>query len=353
MTAFYIWGAHASRVLRSASRRTLFAKAKGLDGTPKPARGTRALPGGLGLFLLFLGIVQADPFLPVQRLTLGNMNQDGDLFLRIKITSCELPDGTSFDIFLEHEMEAGDYNNIRSRFRLRPFETSVWEREVGELVWERPGGGRIIARRQGNAPTSRFPNFAKEGAVTAEWDETGNVWIKNAQWELNYENGDLAGIRHSESRPFSVRAGGGKITEIRAERKTLASVTWSKNGNPEKLCCGMDTYLFDEDSNGRLARVTDETIGAAIVEISYDETGLMSQIKRIGSENMSVEWRKNKGYGHGDSFYRNPFSVGKINGTQYDYHRDGNRATMRMKPSGAGWQCLRWESKNGKVTLIR
>jgi hypothetical protein len=279
------------------------------------------------------------------------MNQDEDLFLRIKLCTIESSDEISFEVFLEHAMEAGDYGTIKSRFRLRPFETSVWEREAGEFIWERPGGGNVILSLQKNMTDSSLPGFARIGAITAKWDETGVSEVKTGQWELNYENGGLISIRHLEGRPVAVRSGAGKVNELKFGQKTLANVIWGKNGNPEKLHCGTDTWLFVEDGNGRLASVTDSAIGATIVEFSYGEEGLVSQVKRIGGKTMTISWRENPDFGRGDSFYKKPFGVAKINDTRYEYARKGNRVKMGMKPSQSKWRHLKWEFKNGKAII--
>jgi hypothetical protein len=128
-----------------------------------PARGTRALPKVIGLFLLCVGVAQAGPFLPVQRLTLGTMNQDGDLFLRIKIDTVELSDGASFEVFLEHSTETGNYASTGSRFHLRPFETSVWEREAGEFLGETSGGGRMFTFAKEDAAQKTLPALRIDG----------------------------------------------------------------------------------------------------------------------------------------------------------------------------------------------
>ncbi|MDR2675732.1 MAG: hypothetical protein LBC18_12960 [Opitutaceae bacterium] len=325
--------------------------------------GSRCLFIGL-LLLLCAGIVQAGPFLPVQRLTLGNMNQDGDLFLRIKIGTVELSEGISFEVVLEHATEAGDYAATGSRFHLRPFETSAWEREAGEFFWETPGGGRMSAFAKEDAVPkippaiqmdgfpSRFPKYARLNNVLAGWNEAGDAWVRSESWELGYKNGGLSVIRSPENKLFAVRAGGGKITEIRAGRRRLAAVEWSANRNPAALRRGNDRYGFAEDGQGRMTRVIDEEIGAAIIEFSYNKDGLVERVKRIGAEDMTVSWRKNKGYGRGDSFYKKPFSVEKINDTRYAYSRDGNRVTMKMKPPDGGWKRLRWESRNGRTIPI-
>ncbi len=338
---------------------------KGLGGTPKPARVPRALPVGIVLFLLCAGIIRADPFLPVQRLTLGNMNQDGDLFLRIKINSVELSAGVSFEVFLEHATEAGDYIAPGSRFHLRPFETSAWEREAGEILWETPGGGRVSAfARQDAAPENppalqmhglpgRFPKYARLNNALAGWNEAGDAWVRSESWELGYKNGGLSVIRSPENNLFAVRADGGRMAEIRAGHRSLVTVDWSPSGNPRALRYGDERYIFVEDWQGRMVRVIDEGIGAAIIEFSYNTDGLVEGVKRIGAGDMIVSWRANKGYGRGDSFHKKPFSVERINDTRYDYARDGNRAAMKMKPPGKDWQCLRWESKNRRIASAR
>jgi hypothetical protein len=321
--------------------------------------------GGIALFLLLAtGMARANPFLPAQRLTLGNMNQDGDLFLRIKLCTVELSEEISFEVFLEHAMEAGDYMDTVSRFYLRPFETSARERETGEIVWDRPGGGRLVAfadedaapknppalRRDGFP--SHFPKFARLNNALAGWNKTGEAWVRSESWELGYKGGGLSAIRSPENKLLAVRANGGRIAEIRAGRRALASAEWRESGNPSALRCGNDRYVFIEDGQGRIARVIDGEIGVAIMEFSYNQDGLIERVKRTGAGEMKITWQANKGYGRGDSFYRRPFSVEKINDTQYDYFRDGNRVTMKMKPPGSDWQCLRWESRNGKVALI-
>ena len=327
-----------------------------------------SVPSWLILFsfiLLSSGIVHANPFLPVQRQTLCNMNQDGDLFLRIKIGSVELSEGVSFEVFLEHATEAEDYIAPRSRFHLRPFETSAWEREAGEFFWETPGGGRAAAfTRQDavleNPPAIQmdgvpagFPKYARPNNALAGWNEAGDAWVKSEGWELGYKNGGLSVICSPENRLFTVRAGGGRMAEIRSDGRSPVSVEWSESGNPKALRCGDDRYVFSEDGQGQMTRVIDEAIGAAIIEFSYNNNGLIERVKRIGAGDMTVSWRANKGYGRGDSFYRKSFSVEEINGARYGYTRDGNRATMKMKPPGKDWQCLRWESKNGRIVSVR
>jgi hypothetical protein len=352
------------------SRRTPFAQVEGLGGTPRPTRGPRALLKGIGLLLLCAagglgtGTIHANPFQPVQRLTLGNMNQDGDLFLRVKICSIEITDETSLDVFLEHAMEAEDYAITGSWFHLRPFETSVWEREGGELIWEKPSGGIAVARVPDDAEPkspspvrmngfpSRFPKFARQKNVTAEWNETGDAWVNSEGWRLGYKNGGLSVIHSSGNKFLTAKAAGSKVTELRAGRQVLAAIEWRGSGNPAALRCGEDRYVFAEDEQGRMTRVIDEGIGAAIIEFSYNKDGLIEQVKRIGTGDMTVSWKANKGYGRGDSFYKKPFSVEKIDDTKYGYFRDGNRITMRMKSPGSDWQRLRWELKNGKIISI-
>jgi hypothetical protein len=315
-------------------------------------RGTRALTEGLVLLLLCAGIIHASPFQSAQRLTLGNMKQDGDLFFRIKISSIELSDDTSLEIFLDHEMDASDYGTTQSRFRLRPFETSTWERETGEIVWEKPGGGRQVAFSEKDAAPknppllqmdgfpSLPPKFSRLNNALAGWNETGDAWVRSESWELIYKNGGLSAIRSPENKLLPVSANGGKIAEIRAGRRALASVEWSPNGNPAALRRGENRYVFVEDGRGRVARVIDVELGAAIIELSYNKDGLIEQVKRIGSENTAVSWRKNRGHGRGDSFYKKPFSVRQINDIKYDYSQNGTRVTMKMKPFGSDWRHL-------------
>jgi hypothetical protein len=375
MAAFYIWGARVARVPRPAFRRAPVKSGSGIlplgikrRDAASTLGGTRALPGGIGLLLFFaagLGFVQAGPFLPVQRLTLGHMNQDGDLFLRIKIGTVALSEGISFEVFLEHATETGDYAAPHSRFHLRPFETSAWEREAGELVWETPGGGRMAAfAREGAAPKtppalrmdgfpSRFPKYARLSNALAGWNESGDAWVRSESWELGYKNGGLSMIRSPENKLITVRANGGRIAEIRAGHRLLAAVEWSGSRNPKALRCGAGRYVFSEDGQGRMTRVVDGEIKAAIVEFSHNKDGLVERVKQIGHEAMIVSWEANKGYGRGDSFYRKPFSVEKINDTRYVYSHNGNRVAMKMKPPGEGWQQLRWELKNGKMTGVR
>jgi hypothetical protein len=315
--------------------------------------------------LLCAGIVHANPFLPVQRLTLGNMNQDGDLFLRIKIGTVELSDGSSFEVFLEHSAKTGDYADAGSRFYLRPFETSAWEREANEFLWETPGGGRASAFAQEDAvpknpPSIRmdgfpslFPKYARLNNALAGWNESGDAWVRIESWELGYKNGGLSVIRSPENKLHMVRANGGKIAEIRAGYRLLAAAEWSGSGNPRALHCGDDRYAFTEDGQGRMKQVIDEGIGAAIIEFFYNENGLVERVKRIEADDMVISWRANRGYGRGDSFYRKSFSVKRINGTRYDNSLEGNRAAMGMRPTGSSWQRLLWELKNGRVTLVR
>jgi hypothetical protein len=199
--------------------------------------------------------------------------------------------------------------------------------------------------------TSPFPRAASAGSSAAEWEEAGLAKIKNGKWELYYENGGLVSINNSERQNLAVKSTNGKISGLKSENTILAAVTWGTMGRPEKLRCGTGTYLFTEDDGGRLVRVTDNAIGTAIVEISYTEKGLVSRVKRIGADGMDVMWRENAGFGRGDSFYRKPFCVEKINDARYEYTRDGNRMTLKMKPAGRVWQRLGLELKNGKMVL--
>ncbi|WP_342750704.1 hypothetical protein OH491_22085 [Termitidicoccus mucosus] len=299
------------------------------------------------------------------QLTLGDLNQDGDLFLRIKLCTVELSEGISFEVLIDHATETEDYVAPGSRFHLLPFETSVWERETGEFLWETPGGGKMAVHaredavpknppdiRMGGFP-AHFPKFARLNNTLAGWNDEGDAWVRNENWELGYKSGGLAAIRNPENKLLSVKANGGKIAEIRAGNRVLASVEWSASGNPSVLRCGENRYVFVEDEQGRMARIIDEEIGTAIIELSYNKNGLVERVRRIGAKDMNVSWKANRGYGRGDSFYRKPFSVEKINDTKYDYFRAGNRVTMKMKPPDGDWKRLRWELQNGRVTLVR
>jgi len=134
-------------------------------------------------------------------------------------------------------------------------------------------------------------------------------------------------------------------------RKPLLSVDWSLSGNPASLQTAERHYRFVEDEEGRLTEVVDENIGIAIGKFHYDENGLLISARCRGRPSIEVQWRKNEGFGRGDSFYKKPFSISRVNGIRYVYSRNGNRVSMKKCDSGR-WETLQWESLNGKIISI-
>ncbi|WP_342750897.1 hypothetical protein OH491_05245 [Termitidicoccus mucosus] len=99
---------------------------------------------------------------------------------------------------------------------------------------------------------------------------------------------------------LSVKANGGKIAEIRAGNRVLASVEWSASENPSVLRCGKTVMCCRgrAGADGADHRRGDRT---AIIELSYNKNGLVERVRRIGAKDMNVSWKANRGYGRGDS----------------------------------------------------
>jgi hypothetical protein len=270
----------------------------------------------------------------------ADMDQDGDLVFRARLTETGVAGNLTFDVVLEHRLVVSDYGRSGSRLCLRPLETCVWEKSENEMTWERPGGGAFTTGK----------NKSPEGYVFSGGLED-RVEVSRQGWTLVYSKGNLSGIKLPSGDEVECQAQGNRVCSLSRQGEAILTVTWSESGNPESLKTADGRYVFVEDDEGRITEVLDDTIGAPIMRFHYDERGLLVFAKCRGRPDTVVRWRENKGFGRGNSFYRKPFSVAQVNKVAYEYVRDGNRVLMRKSATGKS-ETIRWESLNGKIVFI-
>jgi hypothetical protein len=293
----------------------------------------------LPCMLLWVSL-QGSPLEMQTVLGFSDMDQDGDFVFRVRLAEVGVAKNLTFDVILDHKLVVSDYGRYGSRLCLRPLETSVWEKTENEMTWEHPGGGVITAGK----------NKSAEGYLFSG-ELSGRIEASRQGWSLVYNKGNLTGIKFPSGEMVECQAQGNRVGSLSGQGRMILTVTWSESGNPISLETAEGRYHFAEDAGGRITEVRDDVIGVPIMRFHYDERGLLVFAKCRGRPDTVVKWRVNEGFGRGNSFYRKPYSVARVNDTEYEYIREGNRVLMRKYVSGKK-ETIRWESLNGKIVFL-
>lgn len=280
-----------------------------------------------------------NPFQLRSSLSLADMDQDGDLILRIRLIEVALDEEHPIDVVLDHRLEVLDYGRFEGRLYLRPFETCLWRKSEKETAWQYPGGGTVIL------------NEGKTEGLVVTGSLHGPVEVIEGAWRLTYDRGVLTRFRLPSGTEIECKTRGNRICSLSTGGMELVSIDWGRFGQPASLKSPGCHYRFVLDTGGRLVAVVDEVIGSTIAKFTYDKNNLLISASYGKNKKLDIEWTANKGFGRGDSFYRKPYGISRLNDVNYEYKRDGNRVLMR-KFTSRKVETLRWESLNGKIVFI-
>lgn len=294
----------------------------------------------LGVFILcplcpLLGDI--DPFLRPYVLALDDLGSDGDLVLTVPLRKWRLDDETDIDVLLTHRQESLEYGDVRSRFDLLPFQTSVMPAGAGAWTWLRPGGGTVrfeslqskaIRERAGKgtsrpvavrlAAGSRQVFSNGKTRLTVSWSDNQQT-IEDSRWVFSYKGGALYALKAPSGRQFVVTSAGRNITRVSENEVLRAEIEWSKTALPVRLWLDGETIHFKVDDTGVLVNVTTGA-GDKIAGFTYHKSGLLASITRPSLPLRAFEWQFLKDYTRGDSIYRKPYALLSASGTRYGYN---------------------------------
>lgn len=280
---------------------------------------------------------ESDPFLRPYVLALDSLRDDGDLLLTVPLRKWRLDDETDIDVVLAHRQESLEYGEVRSRFDLLPFQTSVMPAAGGAWVWLRPGGGTVrFEPPRGNSTRGtaqegtskkKADKMAKASwevfthgrtRLTILWPEKSQI-IEDGGWVLSYQCGAINALKAPSGRQFIVTSVGRNITRVSENNVLRAEVVWSPLNLPIRLWLDGEMIHFKTDDAGMIDKVTTEA-GDTLAGFAYHRSQLLASIARPGFSEQAFEWQLLPDFTRGDSLYRKPYAVRSAGEVRYGYY---------------------------------
>jgi len=307
---------------------------------------------------------EIDPFLRPYALALDDLGSDGDLLLRTPLCKWHVDDDMVIDVVLAHQQEPLEYAEVRSRFDLLPFQTSVMPLGAKGWIWLRPGGGEIRFETLSRKSPERKTNRKEFGESAGGWGQIFNtgkvrltVWpstnqqiIEDDGWELSYKDGALFALKTPSGRQLAVSSVGRRINQVSEQGILRVKIEWTGAAVPARLWLDGAIIDFKVSSSGTLHAVTTGA-GDIVAEFSYHDDGLLASIACPGVPPRFFSWRLIDGYARGDSIYRKPYALQSAGNVYYGY--DIRRGVIRLSAeSSNSRKSLNIGMQYGKVQWI-